>query len=1361
MSSRWLRSLLCVLPLLAVACGEGGGGFHPAAETAPTVREIQPTGGPIAGNTLINVYGSGFQEGAKLYLGEQEALRTVVVNAFRIYGYTPTSTSAKVDVRVVNPSGAYGVLVKGFTFEGPPVPSIAQAEVINGNREEVSNGAPVGVAVEGSITVPGLTRGTGQGPGVRAQVGFAPGTADVLRQESYTWEAATYVRDSDSGEADIYRGNVLLQPPIGGENREWVIALRFSIDGGKTWVMADGDGVANGLSASLMRRVFIARPRVDYCKLGPDNNRASLDLFYRPTDTTLTKVVGQVFAAGITPGAGAGSGLTAQLGFGPANSDPRDANAGWTWINAAFKGDIGSNDEFEAELPNPQANGTYRVAMRFSISENTWRVCDVNGVNDSTSGDLTFDLNRLGILTVGAEPPKPPVDWCKLGDNNAPPEVINYQTNTSGTGLKTVLAQVHMAGVTPPAGPGPGIVAELGWGPAGSDPRETDSGWRWSAMTFSRNRFDANDEWQGTLPNPGILGTYRYAVRFSANGGPVRVCDGNGHNNSEPFELDQLGRLSVTGEPVVQRVIGYCKLGPDGNNTPQSLTYATGAPASHTVVAQVFADGVTNGNTQGTGIVAQWGMGPADANPSTWTWTTTTTYKGSIGDNDEYEVTLPNPGTAGNYRFAFRFQVNGGAFLMCDADGNTGTLTGFEVSKTGTLAVVEPQSITVGWCKLGAPGETPVPNEVYRVGQATKDILAQVWMQNVTPGNGAGTGIQGQVGYGLATDNPSDPAGSWVWTSTGAVFNRETGGGGSDDEWRAPLPNPGVPGNYKFAFRFNYNGGAYQYCDSDGLAAGGFTMAQAGNLVVRPVAVDECRVVGPTALSATPGGTTQVVSGQVLVTTVTDIPDGGVDAGIIAEMGHGPEGSNPAAGGWNWTEASFAGDAQNAAQDLYETALTAPAAEGTYSVAARFRYQTGAPVYCDLDGSGNGYQTAQAPVLTVAAVVPPTVDWCRLGGVTAGPPPAATYAVGETGSTVVRVQVNEPNANTTVRAQLGYGPVGVPQTDDAWRWRDATYVAHTGNGDHEFQATLPNPGTGGSYRFAYRVHLEGGPYLYCDADGTDMNGFTLAQAGTLEVLTPGVCKLQSVSGPTVSSGDTVTVTGRVRIPGVTDSAGEGANIDVEVGLGAANVNASTTPGAFTWKAATYSADADSATDEFSTTLQPAYTGERHVSVRYRLGNEIWTYCDEDGSDVDGYSRERQYPLTVNNHTSIDYCNLQHPERRSQSSSDRTIYGRIYENGVTPLPPPTQNLTAEFGYGPKQQDPGVGTGWTWLPGTVNSDNGDADEYRIDLPAEAPVGSSYLWRYRVGTGPYCFGDWQPNGAGGSSNGVSQDTLGTVDP
>jgi hypothetical protein len=1389
MSSRCLRTLLLVLPLLAVACGDDSDGGTPPELTPPTVREIQPTGGPIAGNTLLNVYGSGFQDGAKVFLGDQELQRTVVVNAFRIYGYTPTATSAQVDVRVVNPDGAYGVLVKGFTYEGPPAPNIDQAEVLNGNTDAVSGGQPVGITVRGAITVAGLTRGVGQAGGVRAQVGFAPGDSELLKMDSYTWEAATYETDSDSGEADVYKGNVLLQPAIGGENREWVVSIRFSIDGGKTWVMADGDGIANGVSAEMMRRVFIARPRVDYCKLGPDGNGANPELFYKPTDSTLIKVAGQVYAAGITQGAGGGSGLVAQLGIGPADSDPRDAT-GWTWINATYKAEHGNNDEWEADLPNPGTEGKYRVAFRFSISENAWRVCDADGVNDSTEGNLTFSLAKLGTLTVGNEAPKPQVGWCKIGEDQKAPETINYLT-TQTSGQKTVYAQVFMTGVTDKVGAGPGLTGQLGWGPANEDPR-TSALWNWSTnLAWNKDNFDVNDEWKGTLPNPGVNGEYRYAVRFAANGGPVRVCDGNGvDDGGQDFELNQLGTLNVTGEVVVPKVIGYCKLGPDGNNTPETVTYATTATASRKVLGQVYVPSVTTSPGKGDNVVAQLGWGPSGDNPATsasWNWSTAAAYKGDIGgNNDEYEATLPNPGVVGSSSFAYRFQVNGGAFLYCDADGNSGGAAGFDTTKLGTLnvtgEVVVPK--VVGYCKLGPDGNTTPETVAYvTTATASRKVLGQVWVQDVTPGTGAGVGVIAQLGWGPTGENPATSA-NWNW-STAATYKGDIGG--NNDEYEATLPNPGAVGTSSFAYRFQVNGGAFLYCDADGNSGGAsdFDTTKLGTLTVSapqvPTTIGYCKL-GPdgnttpeTVAYVTTATANRKVVGQVWVQGVTT--GTGKGDNVVAQLGWGPAGENPTtSANWSWaTSGAYKGDIGD--NDEYEATLPNPGVVGSYGFAYRFQVNGGAFLYCDADGNSGGaagFDTAKLGTLTVSAPqAPTTVGYCKLGPDGNTTPDTVTYVSTAPADRKVVGQLwvdgvtAGAGAGAGVVGQLGWGPSGEdPTTSSQWSWSTAQFKNDFFDND-EYDATLPNPGVVGNYRFAYRFQVNGGAFLYCDADGnsTGAAGFDATKTGTLVVEAPpaplAVCRLQSVSGTTVGSGDAVTATGRVRIAGVTDGSGAPAgNLQVQVGVGASDVDASANPAAFTWKVAPYTGEAsgEANTDEFSTTVHPAYTGVRAVSLRYSTDGATWTYCDKDGSDVGGYTLGQQHVMTVNNHSGIDYCNLQWPLKISDS---RTVYGKIYEGGITDAPPPAANLTAELGYGPKAHDPGVGADWTWIAGVVNSDGGNDDEYKADMPASAPVGHSYLWRYRVGTGPYCYGDWQPDGqSGGSSNGVSPDTLGTID-
>ncbi|MFP2923815.1 IPT/TIG domain-containing protein [Pyxidicoccus sp. 3LG] len=1674
MSSRCSRLLLLVLPLLAVACGDDPEGGNPSPGTPPTVREVQPTGGPIAGNTLLNVYGSGFQDGAKVFLGDQELQRTVVVNAFRIYGYTPNATSAQVDVRVVNPGGAYGVLVKGFTFEGPPAPNIDQAEVLNGNREAVSGGQPVGVLVEGAITVAGLTRGVGQGGGVRAQVGFAPGDASAIDPASYTWEEATYDRDSDTGEADVYKGNVLLQAPIGRESIEWVVTIRFSIDGGKTWVMADGDGIANGVSPEMMRRVFITRPRVDYCKLGPDGNRAALNLFYRPTDTVLTKVVGQVYAAGITPGGGAGSGLVAQLGIGPADSDPSQPGVtGWTWVGATYKADIGNNDEWEADLPNPGTEGTWRVAMRFSISENAWRVCDVDGVNDSTTGELTFSPGKLGQLVVGNEAPKPPVTWCKIGeDQKNDPEVVNYQT-TQTTGLKTVFANVNLPGVTDRVGAGPGLTGQLGWGPKDEDPR-TSTSWNWSTqLTFNKDNFEVNDEFKAVLPNPAVNGEYRYAVRFSANGGPVRVCDHNGTDDGgQDFELDKLGTLNVTGEVVVPRVVGYCKLGPDGNTTPESVTYLASATGNRKVVGQVFVNGVTAGAGAGTGVVGQLGWGPAGENPTTstqWNWTTAGAYKGEIGNNEEFEATLPNPGTVGSYRFAYRFQVNGGALLYCDADGNSGGPTGFEASKTGTLTVSDTPIQSVGYCKLGPDGNS-TPESVTYLTTATgnRAVVGQVYVDGVTAGAGAGTGIEGELGWGPAAEDPTTSA-QWNW-STAGTYKGEIG---NNDEFEATLPNPGTPGSYRFAYRFRVNGGAFLYCDADGNDGGatGFEASRTGTLTVTPpqnVRVDYCKL-GPdgnrTSLDLFYQPTDTVLTkvvGQVYSAGITQ--GSGAGAGVVAQLGIGPADSDPTepgVTGWTWTAATYKGDLGN--NDEWEADLPNPGIEGTYRVAMRFSVAQNVWRVCDVDGvddstTGPGtFSVSRLGVLTVGGEAPkPPVSWCKIGESATGPEVINYLNTQTTGLKTVFAQVNMPGvtdrvgagpgltgqlgwgpagedprtsmawnwttelewnkdnfevndefkavlpnpavnggyryavrfsandgpirvcdgngtddggqafeldqlgtlnvtnevviprvvgycklgpdgnstpesvtylttatanraivgqvyvdgvtagagAGTGVEGQLGWGPAGEdPTTSPQWNWStNGTYKGEIGNNDEfeatlpnpgtaggyrfayrfqvndgaflycdsdgnsggafdvartgtltvseassqtvgycklgpdgndtpesvtylttapasrnvvaqvyvegvtagagagtgvdgqlgwgpaaedpttsaqwnwstagtykgeignndEFEATLPNPGTPGSYRFAYRFRVSGGPFLYCDSDGNSGGAFDAARTGTLTVEAPapvvGVCRLQSVDGTTVGSGDAVTAVGRVRIPGITNGNGPGANLQVQVGVGGATDDAATNPSAFTWASATYSREAvgEADTDEFTATVHPAYTGNRAVSLRYSTDGAAWTYCDKDGSDVGGYTVGQQHVLTVNNHTDIGWCALQ-SFTLTTTGGDRRVFGQAYEGGVTDSAGMGAGLVAHVGYGSAAQDPGV-AGWTWIAAAYDQDIGNNDQFLVSLP-DLPAGTSYVYRYSLNGGPYCFGDRE--NAGGSGNGFQASDLGTVTP
>ncbi|MCK4316106.1 MAG: alpha-amylase, partial [Anaerolineae bacterium] len=107
---------------------------------------------------------------------------------------------------------------------------------------------------------------------------------------------------------------------------------------------------------------------------------------------------------------------------------------------------------------------------------------------------------------------------------------------------------------------------------------------------------------------------------------------------------------------------------------------------------------------------------------------------------------------------------------------------------------------------------------------------------------------------------------------------------------------------------------------------------------------------------------TENIYGQVWIDGYTEQP--GATEGLIAQVGYGPDGSNPDSNpDWIWVDAEFNVDVGN--NDEFKGQLL-PEAVGVYDYAYRYSTTGGrAWVYADLDGTGNGYDPAQAGDLTV------------------------------------------------------------------------------------------------------------------------------------------------------------------------------------------------------------------------------------------------------------------------------------------------------------------------------------------------------------------------------------------------------------
>ncbi|HEX8699879.1 MAG TPA: hypothetical protein VF815_13635 [Myxococcaceae bacterium] len=116
----------------------------------------------------------------------------------------------------------------------------------------------------------------------------------------------------------------------------------------------------------------------------------------------------------------------------------------------------------------------------------------------------------------------------------------------AGQMTPVIYGRIFEAGVTEAGGAPAGVVAEVGYGPAGADPRTTNT-WRYFDATYNVQTGN-DDEFQSSFVAPAA-GTYSYVFRFSFDNG-VRwtYCDTNGAGSNTGFDFAtaNLGAMTVT-----------------------------------------------------------------------------------------------------------------------------------------------------------------------------------------------------------------------------------------------------------------------------------------------------------------------------------------------------------------------------------------------------------------------------------------------------------------------------------------------------------------------------------------------------------------------------------------------------------------------------------------------------------------------------------------------------------------------------------------------------------------------------------------------------------------------------------------------
>ncbi len=137
--------------------------------------------------------------------------------------------------------------------------------------------------------------------------------------------------------------------------------------------------------------------------------------------------------------------------------------------------------------------------------------------------------------------PSYPINWANLQW----PPTLNYTVNAISP-TDTVYGQVYIENVTNQPGATPGLIAQLGYGPEGSDPRTWTT---WVAMEFNTDVVN-NDEYKGNL-QPTVAGTYDYVTRYSTNGGTQWTYGDLDGIESGSFadQTDSPGKLTVNPNP--------------------------------------------------------------------------------------------------------------------------------------------------------------------------------------------------------------------------------------------------------------------------------------------------------------------------------------------------------------------------------------------------------------------------------------------------------------------------------------------------------------------------------------------------------------------------------------------------------------------------------------------------------------------------------------------------------------------------------------------------------------------------------------------------------------------------------------------
>jgi|GEM_PF-6242607 len=121
----------------------------------PTVTNVNPSSGPVAGGTAVTITGTNFVNGATVTFGGTAATGVVFQSATSITAVTPAHAAGQVDVTVTNPDTQSGTLTNGFRYESAaPPPTVTN---VNPSSGPVAGGTAVTITGTNFLGEPAAT----------------------------------------------------------------------------------------------------------------------------------------------------------------------------------------------------------------------------------------------------------------------------------------------------------------------------------------------------------------------------------------------------------------------------------------------------------------------------------------------------------------------------------------------------------------------------------------------------------------------------------------------------------------------------------------------------------------------------------------------------------------------------------------------------------------------------------------------------------------------------------------------------------------------------------------------------------------------------------------------------------------------------------------------------------------------------------------------------------------------------------------------------------------------------------------------------------------------------------------------------